>query len=435
MPALEDTIWWHVYPLGAVGAPARREHPQAQPAEGDQADDGSAQHRLLRLVPWLDHVVDLGCDGLLLGPIFESVSHGYDTLDHLRIDPRLGTEDDWDSFVVEARRRGLRILLDGVFNHVSVEHPLVARTLAEGHGPVRTLERDGHRIPRPWEGHPSLAELDHSSPEVEDLVVEVMLHWLRRGADGWRLDVAYAVPSDFWARVLPRVRAEFPEALFLGEVIHGDYTEIARAGTLDAVTQYELWKGIWSSLVDRNLWELAWALQRHEEFAAQTLMQTFVGNHDVTRIATTVGPERAALAVVLLLTLPGMPSIYYGDEVGLLAEKGASWDADLPLRPELPGSPAELLGGPDGRGDSGGTDGGEHGRRLLDLHRELIRLRREHPWLTRGHVEVLDRTNETITYRVAGAGGDAGRVLEVDLHVDGRARVVVGGAERLVVQP
>lgn len=407
MTSLDSTIWWHVYPLGATGAPIRDRH--------EHPDDGAGR-RLHRLEPWLDHVVDLGCDGILLGPLFASAQHGYDTLDHFALDPRLGDDAEWDHFVREARRRGLRIMLDGVFNHVGIDHPLVARTLEAGHGPVRTTERDGHRIPQAWEGHGDLAELDHHDPEVVELVTEVMLHWLRRGADGWRLDVAYAVPPQFWATVLPRVREEFPDAFFLGEVIHGDYPQIARAGTLDTVTQYELWKATWSALHDRNMWELAWALQRHDEFSAQSLMQTFVGNHDVTRIATRVGTHGAAAAAVLLLTLPGMPSIYYGDELGWHGEKGSSWAADAPLRPELPRSPWEAFGDLD-----------DEGQQLFGLHQRLVALRRAHPWLTRGRVEVLDRTNETIRYAVSGEG----RTLQVDLTVDGEATLHLDGQQLL----
>jgi glycosidase len=365
-------IWWHVYPLGATGAPVQ---------ERQEGDDG---HRLLRLVPWLDHVVELGCDGLLLGPVFTSATHGYDTLDHYTLDPRLGDGEDWDVFVAEARRRGLRILLDGVFNHVSTAHPLVQD------GPTR-----------PWEGHGDLAELDHADPAVADLVTDVMLHWLRRGADGWRLDVAYAVPSDFWVEVLGRVRREFPDALFLGEVIHGDYPAVARAGTLDTVTQYELWKAVWSSLVDRNLWELAWALERHDELSSDLVLQTFVGNHDVTRIASRVGDEGAALAAVLLLTLPGMPSVYYGDELAFRGEKGSSWGADTPLRPALPDTPAEI----------------ELGWAMFRHHQELIALRRANPWLTRGRVAVVDKANEQLTYEVRGTGSTGGAHL-LRVHLD-----------------
>ncbi|MCE1175478.1 MAG: alpha-amylase, partial [Propionibacteriales bacterium] len=260
------------------------------------------------------------------------------------------------------------------------------------------------------EGHDDLAELDHTNPAVADLVVEVMLHWLRRGISGWRLDVAYAVPSAFWAEVTDRVRTEFPQAVFLGEVIHGDYAGIVRDGHLDTVTQYELWKAIWSSISDRNFWELAWAVERHAEFVEQFLPQTFVGNHDVNRIADQIGPDGAALAAVILATLPGVPSVYYGDEQGFTGHKGEGFDADLPLRPPLPDSPAQLA---------------ELGNWLYRLHQDVLGLRRRNPWLTRGVVEVLAKTNTELSYQVSGAGHAA--VVRLELEPQPRALIEVDG--------
>lgn len=392
---LGHSILWQVYPLGALGAPIRPE--VAEPVT----------HRLGGLVQWLDYARDLGCNGLLLGPIFTSTSHGYDTLDHFQIDPRLGDQGDWDRLVAEAHSRGMNIVLDGVFNHVGMSHELVQRA-REGGGMIRM--QDGYIWN--WEGHDTLAELDHSDPRVADLVVEVMLHWLRRGADGWRLDVAYAVPSEFWAAVLPRVREEFPHAFFLGEVIHGEYGQIANAGTLDAVTQYELWKAIWSSLADRNLFELAWSMKRHEEFCRQAGMQTFVGNHDVDRIASVVGDAGAAIAAAILLTVPGIPSIYYGDEQ---AFRGVKWEgeaSDDPVRPPLPESPEQLAA---------------PGWWLYRLYQALIALRRRHPWIGWGTLAVGQTTNETLHYTVS-EGED---LLEVHLDLDGEptVRVRVNGAE------
>lgn len=371
MSTLDHAIWWHIYPLGATGAPIR----------GWRGDAGAPGHRLRRLIPWLDHVVELGCNGLLLGPIFESSTHGYDTLDHFRIDPRLGDESDFATLVAAAHDRGLAVILDGVFNHVGVEHPM----LGAG-GPVK---RRGDGAPQPWEGHGDLAELDHADPAAADLVAGVMEHWLERGADGWRLDVAYAVPAEFWAEVTGRVRRRFPAAVFLGEVIHGDYPHLVEAGGLDTVTQYELWKAIWSSIHDTNLWELAHALERHDAFSARALMQTFVGNHDVDRIASVVGTAGAGVAAAVLFTLPGLPSVYYGDELGLQGTKGEGETADDPLRPALPDDPGQVPA-PD--------------RDLHRLYRELIGLRRRHPWLTRGRVEVLDRANGSLAYAVTGDG-------------------------------
>lgn len=400
--SLEHAIWWHVYPLGALGAPIH----------GQTA--GEPVHRLSRLTAWLDYAVELGCSGLLLGPVFASTSHGYDTIDYFRIDPRLGDDADFDELVVQARQRGLRILLDGVFNHVGVAHPLVTEALAAGEGLVRLHEVDGQLQPRPWEGHGDLALLDHDRPEVADLVTEVMLHWLRRGIAGWRLDVAYAVPSPFWRRVIDRVRAEAGDAIFLGEVIHGDYVELVRSGHLDSVTQYELWKAIWSSLADRNLWELDWALARHAEFCTGFVPNTFIGNHDVDRIASTVGPEAAALAAAILFSLPGMPSVYYGDEQGFTGVKGDGRDADDPLRPPLPDSPAGLAA---------------DGWWLYRLYQQLIGLRRRNPWLATGEVSVLGKDNTWIEYQVK--SGDHRLTARIELEPRPSFRLGVAQGESL----
>lgn len=395
---LDHAIWWHVYPLGAVGAPI---HHRAETAP---------VNRLVRLEAWLDYAVELGCSGLLLGPLFASTSHGYDTVDYFRIDPRLGDDAAFDHLIEQAGRRGLPILLDGVFNHVGAAHRLVAEAREAGQGLVRLQPKDGRLEPTSWEGHGDLALLDHDRPDVADLVTAVMLHWLRRGIAGWRLDVAYAVPSAFWASVIDRVRAEFSEAIFLGEVIHGDYVGLARDGHLDSVTQYELWKAIWSSLADNNLWELDWALARHAEFCVGQLPNTFIGNHDVDRIASSVGPDRAALAAAILFSLPGMPSIYYGDEQGFTGTKGSGRDADEPLRPALPDTPDDLA--PDGWW-------------LYRLYQQLIGLRRRNPWLATGAVEVLGKDNSWIEYRVV--QGSRRLTARVDLEPPAFRLSVAGG--------
>ena len=389
MSLADHAVWYHVYPLGALGAPVH-------------TGGGEVVHRLRALEPWLDHAVDLGCSGLLLGPIFTSVSHGYDTLDHLSIDPRLGDDADFDALVAACRERGLSLMLDGVFNHVSTQHGLVGEEspkLRRSHGHLYT-----------WEGHDSLVELDHTHPEVADWVTDLMLHWLRRGISGWRLDVAYAVEPEFWREVIGRVRHEFPDALFLGEVIHGDYAAIADAGALDSVTAYELWKGTWSAIKDANCWELAHALERHQVFSARHVLNTFVGNHDVDRIASLVGEQGAALAASVLFTVPGMPSVYYGDEHGFTGERGTGMHADDPIRPPLPASPTDLL---------------PTGAWLEQLYRELIGFRRRHAWLSRGHLEVVAKANEWIEYAVT--HGD--QRVEVRLDVTPTPTVTVGASD------
>lgn len=378
----EHAIWWHVYPLGFVGAPIR------------QADTERAPHRLRRLVPWLDHAVQLGTNALMLGPVFSSSSHGYDTLDHFRIDPRLGDDADFDALVAAARDRGMRVGLDGVFNHVSRQHPFVADALAHGPGsryagwfPIDWAAPGGPQ-PRVFEGHGSLVELDHANPEVQRYVGDVLRHWSDRGVDAWRLDAAYRVDPAFWARVLPGVREGRAEQWYLAEVIHGDYAGTVAASGVDTVTQYELWKAIWSSLADRNLFELDWALRRHNDFLARFVPATFVGNHDVTRIATRIGPDLAALALTVLLTVGGTPTIYAGDELGMTGTKQDREGGDDAVRPTFPLDP--------GLGD---------GEAVFRRHQELIGLRRRNPWLRTATTHPLELTTTRYRYRTTGATG------------------------------
>ncbi len=392
---LDHAIWWQIFPLGALDAPIRNR----------TGDDAAS--RLRNPIPWLDYVQKLGCNGLLLGPIFSSVSHGYDTLDHFSIDSRLGTDADFDRFVSLSHERGFQIMLDGVFNHVAASHPMAGEL----------SERDEHGNVRTWEGHGGLVNLDHSNPAVADLVTEVMLHWLRRGISGWRLDVAYDVPPEFWREVTGRVRREFPDALFLGEMIHGEYEQFVEDSTLDTVTQYRLWKAIWSSIKDVNLWELDWALKEHTELCEHFVPQTFIGNHDVERIATKVGTHGAAVAAGILLTVPGMPSIYYGDEQGFRGRKLEGFAADDELRPPLPPSPDELF---------------PAGDWLYQLYRDLIAVRRRNPWIARGLLEVVDKKNEWIEYTVSNAGAPELIRVKATLEPTTSLTIENGAGERLL---
>ncbi|TFV43583.1 alpha-amylase family protein [Blastococcus sp. TF02A-35] len=418
---VRDAVWWHVYPLGFVGAEPR-------------AEEGlPTRHRLGHLVGWLDHAVELGASGLALGPVFASGSHGYDTVDHLRVDPRLGDDADFDALVAACRERGLRLLLDGVFNHVGRGHPAFRAVLEQGPAaPTASwfrLRWPGG--PQAWtpgtepgyddfEGHSALVALDHSSPEVADHVVEVMTRWLDRGADGWRLDAAYAVPTRFWAEVADRVRERHPGAYLMGEVIHGDYAGFVAEGHLDAVTQYELWKAVWSSLNDGNFYELDAALTRHAGFLDRFTPYTFLGNHDVTRLASRLTDERhLAHALVVLLTLGGTPAVYAGDEHAFRGVKEDRAGGDDAVRPPFPATPGELspLGLPTYR-----------------LHQELIGLRRRHRWLHTARPRTVHLANEQLAYEVAGEGERLVVALNVagapaELPVPGAGAVLAGAAD------
>ena len=384
-------IWWQVYPLGFCGAPIRTAEPSPAP-------------RLRRLLGWLDYAVELGASGLLLGPIVAAQSHGYDSLDQFRIDPRLGDDEDFDALVAACRQRGLRIVLDGVFSHVGAGHPAVLRALAEGpHRPSADLfdidwDAPGGPTPRTFEGHSALVRLNHASPQAQQYTTAVMEHWLARGVDGWRLDAAYSVGTDFWAQVLPAVRRNYPEAWFLGEVIHGDYARFVAASGVDSVTQYELWKAIWSAINDRNLFELDWALTRHNGFLAGFTPTTFIGNHDVTRIASAIGADGAVAALAILLTLGGIPSVYYGDEQGFTGVKEQRTGGDDAVRPNFPTEPSGLA---------------PWGQHIYRAHQDLIGLRRRNPWLTTATTAPLHLENQRYSYRATARDHSS----HLDVHV------------------
>ncbi|MBB5832802.1 alpha-amylase family glycosyl hydrolase [Brachybacterium aquaticum] len=457
---ITDAICWQVYPLGFCGAPRHREDLTGEAYGGGAGEN--VVHRLRRLTGWLDHLVALGANVLVLNPIFDSVSHGYDTLEHRRIDPRLGDDADFDALVAACHERGIRVVLDGVFNHISDRHPTARRAIAAGPD-----TEEGGRIrwagtsPYGFEGNPDLIEVDLADQVVQDRIVEIMDKWLTRGADGWRLDAMYAAGAEAWAPILQRVRAAHPEAWILGEVIHGDYPAFAAASGADSITQYELWKAIWSSLHDGNLFELAHALGRHQDFltaqrdaGADGLPLTFVGNHDTTRIASQLTDGRdLAAAIGLLALLPGIPAVYAGDEFGAAAVKEERAGGDDAIRPWFPGSPDEVLaaGATTDTGTIAAVPGGEEAPgaepkpgdvprslrllkpdaagRILEVHRRLFSLRRRERWLSTASVSVDEGTLENtwaqivLTPSADGAGGAA---------ADGAA---AGGAEGGAVGP
>jgi cyclomaltodextrinase len=223
---------------------------------------------------------------------------------------------------------------------------------------------------------------------------------------------------------LPRVRARHPEAYLFGEVIRGDYASIVAETGFDAVTQYELWKSIWSSLQDHNFFELAWTLQRHNTFLDSFVPQTFIGNHDVTRLASRITDTRhLPHALVILLTCGGTPSIYAGDEQAFHGIKEDRPGGDDAIRPAFPATPGELE---------------SDGQPLFHLHRELIDLRHRHPWLHEARVKPLATQNETLCYEVA-AGGQrlfvALSLADASVRLPAPATRKVGAGEAALLHP
>ena len=299
----------------------------------------------------------LGCNGLALGPVFAS---GTQATTPSTTCASIASGDDaaFDRMVESCRARGVRLLLDGVF------------TMSGGTSRGSERRGRGPDSPRQWfrwqDGIPSVrgprpARLARPRPPRYASTSRRCWPLVDRGADGWRLDAAYQIPRSFWAAVLPGVRERHPDAWFVGEVIHGDYREFVAESGLNSVTQYELWKSIWSALNDANLHELAWNLGRHDELLASFTPLTFVGNHDVTRIASKLtNPTHLGHAVAVLMTVGGVPSVYAGDEQAFTGGRRNASTATTPFA-TLPGHPRPL------------APSAAH-----PVHQRLIGLRRRH---------------------------------------------------------
>jgi glycosidase len=346
MPSwIERAIIYHIYPLGLLGAPRRND-----PA-------GGIEHRLPRLHDWSEHIAGLGCNAIYLGPLFESMSHGYDTIDYTRVDRRLGDNADLADLIAHYHDRGFRVILDGVFNHVSREFPAFRDLLEHGE---RSSYRDwfvdvdfsqqsplGDRFSYyAYEGNFDLVKLNLSHPEVRQHLFSVARFWFNEfAADGIRLDAVDAIDHQFLRDFAAVCREANPDCWLMGEVVNGDYRQWTGPGELDSCTNYEAFKGLYSTFNDRNMYEIAWSLNR--QFGAEGIyrhlsLYSFADNHDVNRVATLLHrSEDLASLYTLLYTIPGAPSIYYGSEWGITGDKEQANDEvlrpalDLPLAPKV----------------------------------------------------------------------------------------------------
>jgi cyclomaltodextrinase len=332
-----DAVFYHIYPLGLCGAPPRNDLCSPPVPRLDQIHG------------WIDHLRHLGVNALYLGPVFESSAHGYDIADYYHVDRRLGDNTTLARLVAALHAGGIRVILDGVFNHVGRDF-LAFRDVAQNRerspysGWFQGLAFDGrspHGDPftyEGWNGHYDLVKLNLHDPAVKDHLFQAVGTWVREfDVDGLRLDTADCVDLDFLRELRTFCRALRPNFWLMGEVVHGDYRRWANAETLDSVTNYECYKGLYSSHVDRNYFEIAYALQR--QFGDGGLyrhlpLYNFADNHDVDRVASTLrDPAHLYPLYCLLFTMPGVPSIYYGSEWGIEGWRDGGNDA--PLRPHL----------------------------------------------------------------------------------------------------
>ena len=328
----DEAVFYHIYPLGLAGAPK-------------QNDYGEPVHRLNTLLPWVDHIKEIGGSALYIGPLFESVGHGYETTDYKKLDSRLGTNEDLTAFVAYCHEQGIKVIFDGVFNHTGRDFFAFKDIQANRENSQykdwycnvnfwgNNEYNDGFSYDN-WGGYNLLVKLNQKNPAVVDYICDVIRFWVSEfDVDGIRLDAADVLDFDFMKALRHTANEVKPDFWLMGEVIHGDYSRWVNGETLHSVTNYTLHKALYSGHNDHNYFEIAHTVRRLQNMGTLRLYN-FVDNHDVERIYTKLTNKAHFAPVhVLLYTLPGVPSIYYGSEFGIEGRK--EYGSDDSLRPAL----------------------------------------------------------------------------------------------------
>lgn len=333
---IRDSIFYQIFTLGFCGV--------LEPGR-----EYREENRFTKIEKLIPHLKEMNINAVYFGPIFESSSHGYDTIDYYKIDKRLGTNKDFSDLCRKLHENGIRIILDGVFNHVGREFKAFKDVQKNGAaskycGWFDGLDFNG-RSPmgdnfnyKSWNGCYDLVKLNLRNKEVLDHLLGAVEAWIDEfDIDGLRLDAADSIDFEFFKILKNFTHKKKDDFWLMGEVIHGDYNRWANKESLDSVTNYECYKGIYSSHNEKNYFEIAYSLNR--QFGQYGIykdlcLYNFVDNHDVNRIASTLKvPDYIYNVYTLLYTMPGVPSVYYGSEFGIRGVKGNG--TDLPLRPEL----------------------------------------------------------------------------------------------------
>ena len=329
-----NSIFYQIYPIGFCGAPVK--------------NDGVCVHRIRKLMDWSEYLQTLGVDSILLNPIFESDNHGYDTRDFKTIDCRLGTNEDFKEVCEDLHKHNVKIVLDGVFNHVGrgfwAFKDVQEKKWDSPYKDWFHISFDGNSCYNDgfwyegWEGHFELVKLNLQNPAVVDYLMECVKYWIDEfDIDGLRLDVAYSLDHNFMRRLRSYTQELKPDFALIGEVLFGDYNIIVNDEMLHSCTNYECYKGLYSSFNSMNMFEIAHSL--HRQFGSDQWciyrgkhLMTFVDNHDVTRLASILtNKKHIPLAYGLLMGMPGIPCLYYGSEWAEQGEKAP--DNDYALRP------------------------------------------------------------------------------------------------------
>ena len=327
----ERGVFYHMYPLGMTGAPKHN-------------DATEVTNRFKELDKWIPHIRSLGCSAIYIGPVFESASHGYDTRDYKLVDRRLGDNDSFRNFVAQCHQEGIKVVVDGVFNHTGREF-FAFKDIQEKRwdSPYKDWYKGvnfdwqspcgdsfGYEA---WQGHFELPCLNLFNPDVRSYLFDVIRFWIDEfDIDGIRLDCANVLDFNFMKEMRSQTETMKEDFWLMGEVIHGDYSRWVNSEMLHSVTNYELHKSLYSGFNDHNFFEIAHNVRRLEAIGRQ--LYTFVDNHDEDRIATKLKLREHLFPIYLcLFTLPGIPSVYYGGEWGIEGKRTNT--SDEALRPAI----------------------------------------------------------------------------------------------------
>lgn len=321
----KNAVFYHIYPLGFTGAPKENDF------------NAETLYNLEKIYEWIPHIKDLGANAIYLGPVFKSKTHGYDTADYYWVDRRLGTNETLEKLVDYLHQNGIKIILDGVFHHVGRDFWAFKDLQEKGRNSQYinwfmnvdfskkspcgdNFSYDG------WNGHYHLVKLNLKNPEVKKHLFDAIKMWIEYfKIDGLRLDAADYITHEFWPELRTFCKNIKPDFYLKGEVIHGDYTKWVNNNALDSVTNYVCYKGLWSSLNDKNYFEISYSL--NHQFGdggsyKNLYLYNFADNHDVDRVASTLKKSDHLFPLYcLLFTMPGIPSIYYGSEWGIEGKK------------------------------------------------------------------------------------------------------------------
>lgn len=330
-----NSVFYQIYPLGFCDAPFE--------------NDGVPEHRITKVNDWIEHIKRMGCDAVYFSPVFESDTHGYNTRDFFKIDTRLGTNEDFKNVVKNLHKNGIKVVLDGVFNHVgrgfTQFKDVVEKRYDSRYKDWFHISFDGNSNYNDglwyegWEGNYDLVKLNLRNNEVVEYLLSAVRFWVDEfDIDGLRLDVAYCLEIDFLKRLRALANIIKPEFVLIGELLHGDYSQRVNDEMMHSCTNYQCYKGLYSSFNSMNMFEIIHSIQRmfgSEPWCMCRGMHllNFVDNHDVTRIATNMNnKDHLPLVYGMMFGMPGIPCIYYGSEWGAEGDKR---NGDPSLRPSF----------------------------------------------------------------------------------------------------